>query len=174
MDQLEINEVNFMKNIYSILTIIILFSCTEKDNSKKLFFDSNITTNIKKEDSKNTVLNINSDDSMLYDKNVLRAESGKKIILTLNHTGKLPKNIMGHNLVLLKMNVDVNVFSKLALEFKNNDYIPLNEDFIAHTKMLGGGESDTISFTIDEPGEYKYVCTFPGHYQMMQGLLIIY
>ena len=174
MDQLEINEVNFMKNIYSILTIIILFSCTEKDNSKKPFFDSNITTNIKKEDSKNTVLNINSDDSMLYDKNVLRAESGKKIILTLNHTGKLPKNIMGHNLVLLKMNVDVNVFSKLALEFKNNDYIPLNEDFIAHTKMLGGGESDTISFTIDEPGEYKYVCTFPGHYQMMQGLLIIY
>jgi len=174
LDQLEINKVNFMKNIYSILTIIILFSCTEKDNSKKLFFDSNITTNIKKEDSKNTVLNINSDDSMLYDKNVLRAESGKKIILTLNHTGKLPKNIMGHNLVLLKMNVDVNVFSKLALEFKNNDYIPLNEDFIAHTKMLGGGESDTISFTIDEPGEYKYVCTFPGHYQMMQGLLIIY
>ena len=174
MDQLEINKVNFVKSIYFVLTIIIFFSCSKKDNSKKLFFDTNSSINIKKEDSKNTVLNINSDDSMLYDKNVLRAKSGKKIILTLNHTGKLPKNIMGHNLVLLKMNVDVNVFSKLALEFKNNDYIPLNEDFIAYTKMLGGGESDTISFTINEPGEYKYVCTFPGHYQMMQGVLIIY
>ena len=163
-----------MKSIYFVLTIIILFSCSEKDNSKKLFFDTNSNINIKKEDSKNTVLNVNSDDSMLYDKNVLRAKAGKNIILTLNHTGKLPKNIMGHNLVLLKMNVDVNVFSKLALEFKNNDYIPLNEDFIAYTKMLGGGESDTISFTINEPGEYKYVCTFPGHYQMMQGVLIIY
>ena len=163
-----------MKTIYSVLTIIILFSCSEKDNSKKLFFDTNSNINIKKEDSKNTVLNVNSDDSMLYDKNVLRAKAGKNIILTLNHIGKLPKNIMGHNLVLLKMNVDVNVFSKLALEFKNNDYIPLNEDFITHTKMLGGGESDTISFTINEPGEYKYVCTFPGHYQMMQGVLIIY
>ena len=174
MDQLEINKVDFMKSIYFVLTIIILFSCSEKDNSKKLFFDTNSNINLEKEDSKNTVLNVNSDDSMLYDKNVLRAKAGKNIILTLNHTGKLPKNIMGHNLVLLKMNVDVNVFSKLALEFKNNDYIPLNEDFITHTKMLGGGESDTISFTINEPGEYKYVCTFPGHYQMMQGVLIIY
>ena len=163
-----------MKTIYSVLTIIILFSCSEKDNSKKLFFDTNSNINIKKEDSKNTVLNVNSDDSMLYDKNVLRAKAWKNIILTLNHTGKLPKNIMGHNLVLLKMNVDVNVFSKLALEFKNNDYIPLNEDFIAHTILLGGGESVTFSFTINEPGEYKYVCTFPGHYQMMQGVLIIY
>ena len=163
-----------MKNIYYVLTIIILCSCSETDNSKKLFFDTNSNINLEKEDSKNTVLNVNSDDSMLYDKNVLRAKAGKNIILTLNHTGKLPKNIMGHNLVLLKMNVDVNVFSKLALEFKNNDYIPLNEDFITHTKMLGGGESDTISFTINEPGEYKYVCTFPGHYQMMQGVLIIY
>ena len=88
---------------------------------------------------------------MLYDKNVLRAKAGKKLFLTLNHTGKLPKNIMGHNLVLLKTNTDVNVFQIGFLEFKNNDYIPLNKDFIAHTKMLGGGESDTISFTINEP-----------------------
>ena len=83
-----------MKTIYSVLTIIILFSCSEKDNSKKLFFDTNSSTYFEKVDSKNTVLNVNSDDSMLYDKNVLKAKAGKKIILTLNHTGKLPKNIM--------------------------------------------------------------------------------
>ena len=28
-------------------------------------------------------------------------------------------------------------------------YIPENNDFIVHTKMLGGGESDTINFKIE-------------------------
>jgi azurin len=39
--------------------------------------------------------------------------------------------------------------------------------------MLGGGESETINFIIEEAGIYKYVCTFPGHYQIMQGELTI-
>ena len=39
--------------------------------------------------------------------------------------------------------------------------------------MLGGGESETINFTIEELGIYTYVCTFPGHYQIMQGELTI-
>ena len=51
--------------------------------------------------------------------------------------------------------------------------IPKNNDFIVHTRMLGGGESETINFTIEEPGIYTYVCTFPGHYQIMQGTLTI-
>ena len=75
MDELEINKVSFIKIKYSVLTIIILFSCSEKDNSKKLFFDTKSNINLKKEDAKNTVLNVNSDDSMLYDKNVLRAKA---------------------------------------------------------------------------------------------------
>ena len=80
---------------------------------------------------------------------------------------------MGHNFVLLKKDVDVDDFAMLALDFKENEYIPENNDFIVHTKMLGGGESDTINFTIEEPGSYTYVCTFPGHYQIMQGILTI-
>ena len=74
---------------------------------------------------------------------------------------------------LLKKDVDVDDFAMLALDFKDNEYIPENNDFIVHTKMLGGGESDTINFTIEEPGDYTYVCTFPGHYQIMQGILTI-
>jgi azurin len=80
---------------------------------------------------------------------------------------------MGHNFVLLKKDVDVDDFAMLALDFKENEYIPKNNDFIVHTRMLGGGESETINFTIEEPGIYTYVCTFPGHYQIMQGTLTI-
>ncbi|WP_256377550.1 plastocyanin/azurin family copper-binding protein [Pedobacter sp. L105] len=41
------------------------------------------------------------------------------------------------------------------------------------TKLIGGGESDTIMFTINEKGTYDYVCSFPGHSALMKGKLII-
>ena len=110
---------------------------------------------------------------MIYDKKTIEVKFGKNIMLTLNHKGKIGKEFMGHNFVLLKKDVDVDDFAMLALDFKENEYIPKNNDFIVHTRMLGGGESDTINFTIEEPGNYTYVCTFPGHYQIMQGILTI-
>jgi azurin len=44
---------------------------------------------------------------------------------------------------------------------------------VAHTKLIGGGESDTINFTITEPGTYDYICSFPGHLALMKGKLIV-
>ena len=39
--------------------------------------------------------------------------------------------------------------------------------------MIGGGESDTITFTAPKKGSYTYICTFPGHYGLMKGVLIV-
>ncbi|MGD1893724.1 MAG: plastocyanin/azurin family copper-binding protein [Cyclobacteriaceae bacterium] len=44
---------------------------------------------------------------------------------------------------------------------------------IVHTKFIGGGESDTITFEAPSPGTYDYICSFPGHYALMQGKLIV-
>jgi azurin len=93
--------------------------------------------------------------------------------LTLNHKGKVSKEFMGHNFVLLKKGVNVDEYAKKAVLAKSNDYIPNSDEAIAYTKMLGGGESTTISFLAPEPGTYNYICTFPGHYMMMRGELIV-
>jgi len=42
-----------------------------------------------------------------------------------------------------------------------------------YTRMLGGGESDTITFDAPEPGTYIFICSFPGHYQLMMGEFIV-
>ena len=113
-----------------------------------------------------------TDDRMKFDQNVLNAKVGQKITLTLKHGGKMDKSIMGHNFVLLKKNVDLAKFSQEAVKSANNDYIPSNtKDVIAHTKMLGGGESDTITFEAPAKGSYVYVCSFPGHFALMRGIL---
>ena len=159
--------------IIPLLLMLFVVSC-KNEPAKEKFSYERIQEEVKKiESAEQTIIVLNSNDLMLFDKTSLSAKAGKNIRLTLNHTGKIGKEFMGHNFVLLKKDVDVDDFAILALDFKENEYIPKNNDFIVHTRMLGGGESDTINFTIEEPGSYTYVCTFPGHYQIMQGILTI-
>ena len=115
---------------------------------------------------------INSNDQMRFDTNEVRVKAGEKIKLTLNHTGKLAKNVMGHNFVLLTAGTDVAKFSREAMNEKENEYIPA-KGVIAHTKLIGGGESTTIEFTAPKKGTYDFVCSFPGHYAMMKGKFIV-
>jgi azurin len=45
---------------------------------------------------------------------------------------------------------------------------------LAQTKLLGPGESETIDFKAPtQPGEYPFLCTFPGHFAMMKGKLVV-
>ena len=58
------------------------------------------------------------------------------------------------------------------------EYIPQDEEskklIVAHTKLIGGTESDTLTFTAPaEAGAYPYICTFPGHFALMQGVLTV-
>ena len=110
---------------------------------------------------------------MQFDKRVLSASPGQTITLTLNHTGRGNKMIMGHNFVLLKKDVDVDVFARKAVEATDSEYIPEGNQMIAYTKLIGGGESDTITFDAPEQGIYNFICSFPAHYQLMRGQLIV-
>ncbi|SMD01693.1 azurin [Pedobacter nyackensis] len=130
---------------------------------------------VKPDESKlSNVLALEGNDQMQYNQTEFKVAAGQTITLTLKHTGKLEKNAMGHNFVLLKPGTDVNTFAQKALGAKDNDYIPKSESasIIAHTKLLGGGESDTITFTVIEKGTYDFICSFPGHVSMMKGKLI--
>ena len=80
---------------------------------------------------------------------------------------------MGHNFVLVKEGVDIDDFAQRAMAAKETDYIPDGDETYAYTKMLGGGESDIITFMSPEPGTYTYLCTFPGPYQVMRGDFIV-
>lgn len=116
---------------------------------------------------------LNSNDQMQYDKNEFRVSEGDQVQLTLNHTGSLPKEVMGHNFVLLKQGTDVAAFAGEAVNAKENDYIPESDAIIVHTQMIGGGQSTSITFEAPAKGEYEYICSFPGHYGVMRGVFIV-
>ena len=165
-----------MKKINFFLLVFIIISCGENVDRKKNKFEykkiekKEVSSDKK---SKSSVIILNSSDLMKFDQNELRVFEGQKITLTLNHTGKMSKEIMGHNFVLLKKKTDLDDFAQRAMLARENEYIPLGDETIAYTKMIGGGESDTITFTAPKKGSYTYICTFPGHYGLMKGVLIV-
>ena len=120
-------------------------------------------------------LSIEGDDAMKFNKNQLHAKAGQTVKLTLTHTGTMDINVMGHNCVLLNADADLDAFIAAAQVAKETDYIPASHegDIIAHTDMIGGGESASVEFTAPAPGKYTFICSFPGHAGMMKGVLIV-
>ncbi len=120
-------------------------------------------------------INIEANDQMMYNIKTIESKSGEKIEITLTNKGTMPKESMGHNWCLLAQGANLEAFATAAATEKGNDYIPKNleKNVIAHTKILGPGESETITFDAPSPGIYKFICSFPGHYMMMQGDLIV-
>lgn len=122
-------------------------------------------------ESSNTVV-ITSNDQMRFDLDEIKVKAGQQVTLTLKNVGALSKEAMGHNWILLKPGTDVAAFAMEAMSQKQNEFIPASSNaIIAHTKLLGPDESDTITFTV-EKGEYEFICSFPGHYGIMRGRLI--
>jgi len=122
-------------------------------------------------------LEIEGNDLIQYDKKELKvAGDCAQLKLTLKHTGKLAATIMGHNWVLTKDADAVDVAKDgLAAGVNNNHLKPGDSRVIAHTAVVGGGQSVTITFptSLLKKGEsYTYECTFPGHYLLMHGKLI--
>ncbi len=126
-------------------------------------------------DSQVAEVTITGNDQMKFDKNEIRVKAGQKVKLTLKHVGKMEKSVMGHNWALLTQDADMATVGQASATAVDTDYIPadMKDKFIAHTKMLGGGESDTIEFDAPAPGTYTFMCTFPGHYALMQGKFIV-
>ncbi len=111
---------------------------------------------------------------MRYNKDEIKVKAGQTVRLTLKHVGEMEKSVMGHNWVLLKQGTVINEFGQKAVQAKDNDYIPEGTDaVITHTKMIGGGEEVTIEFEAPAAGEYDFICSFPGHYSVMNGKFIV-
>ncbi len=122
-----------------------------------------------------TAVVLEGSDMMKFNLSEIKVAAGKPVAITLKHVGKQPKNIMGHNLVILKAGVDMAAFATAAMAAQAEEYVPKSQadNVIAATKVLGGGESETIVFDAPAAGTYDFLCSFPGHYAMMKGKLIV-
>ena len=122
-------------------------------------------------------IEITGNDQMQYNIKAFEVTEGQKVVLSFKHIGQLPAIAMGHNVVILKSGAAVPAFATKCAPAKDTGYIPQDEEskkeMVAHTKMLGGGESAEITFTAPAAGDYPFICTFPGHFAIMQGVMTV-
>ena len=171
---------NFKKLIL-VLTAVAMVSCGEKKEKEQVKLTDqpaetteSVTEEKSSQDENVVEITITGNDQMQYNLAEMRVKAGQTVRITLEHVGKMDKNVMGHNWVLLTQGTEVGAFGQAAVEAKATDYVPEGSNqVIAHTKLIGGGESDTIEFVAPAAGTYDYICSFPGHYALMKGKFIV-
>ncbi|MBX2923474.1 MAG: hypothetical protein KF746_14830 [Chitinophagaceae bacterium] len=97
-------------------------------------------------------------------------KAGSRIKLTFNNTDD-----MLHNVVITAPGAADEVGSaalKMGLSGERMNYVPSSPKVLFYTALIQPGKSETIYFTAPSvPGNYSFVCTYPGHYLVMRGIL---
>ncbi len=111
-------------------------------------------------------------EKMQFDKKEIRVKAGQPVTLRLDNQDGMP-----HNLVILKPGslekvgaaADALLSDPKAAE---RHYVPSMPEVLHSTKVINAGESTSIEFVIpNKPGDYPFVCTFPGHWRLMHGII---
>ena len=117
------------------------------------------------------------ENAMKFDVASITAAPGESITVALTNACAFPKNVMGHNWVLLTAGSDTTAFAAAAATEAASGYIPekQKEKVVAFIKLLGPNETGDVTFTAPTaPGEYPFLCTFPAHCAIgMKGVLVV-
>ncbi len=109
-------------------------------------------------------------EKMIYDVKEFTVTAGKKIRLTFANPDFMP-----HNLEIVKPGKADEVAMKavsMGAEGFTKGFVPDSPDLIIGTKLVDHGKEQVLEFNApDQPGDYPYVCTFPGHHILMRGIM---
>ncbi len=111
-------------------------------------------------------------DVMKYDKTVITAKAGTVLQIVFQNPDH-----MQHNLVLIKPKTTEKVGAaadKLAADPNGTklNYVPRMPEVLQATPLVNPGGKYILTFTVPStPGDYPILCTFPGHWRIMQSML---
>ena len=111
---------------------------------------------------------------LAYDTKEFKVKAGQIVKLTFNNTH--PAVPQPHNIVIGTAGSKDKLMG-LAMQMATapdgmaKGFIPAAHEVLFHTKLLQPNTSETIEFTAPAAGEYPYLCTFPGHGAIMNGVM---
>lgn len=108
-----------------------------------------------------------------YDQKSFTVKSGVTVRLTFENVSPIPQP---HNWVLGKPGSKDKLIASSTTYATNpqaagRGFVMDDPDIITATKLLQPTEKQTIEFVAGPPGEYPYLCTFPGHAMLMNGVM---
>lgn len=116
------------------------------------------------------VIVIGTKPGLKYDVTSLQVKAGSKVKLVFNNNDD-----MTHNVVFVQPGTATEVGEaalKLGLKGAEMQYVPATSKVLYHTNLIQPGTSESIYFIAPtKPGDYTYLCSYPGHATVMQGTL---
>jgi azurin len=109
---------------------------------------------------------------MKYDKKLITVKAGQKVTLNFSN----PDN-MQHNVVIIQKGMMQKVGAAADAMLQDpkaaaKNYVPKMPEVLFATRLVNADEEVTLQFTApSQPGDYPFVCTFPGHWRIMNGIL---
>jgi azurin len=121
-------------------------------------------------DGPDRTITIGTKPGLKYDKTEIRVDPGARVKLVFRNTDDLM-----HNLLVVRpgtVEPVARAAQNMGLEGQERGYVPRSDNVLFHTGLLEPETTESIYLTApNEPGDYPYVCTFPGHWRTMQGIL---
>lgn len=112
---------------------------------------------------------------MLYDLKQFEVRAGHPVKLEF-----VNPDAISHNLVIIRpgteesVGLEVNRMIADPKQIEIGQYIPETDAILFHTEMVPPNSSETLRFIAPkEPGNYPYICTFPGHWTIMKGVMVV-
>jgi azurin len=110
--------------------------------------------------------------TMGYDKTALTVPAGAEVHMVFKNNANMAT--LPHNWVLVKPGTEASVAAGGLKYGEPAGYINVSDrDMIEHTPLAKPGETSEVTFTAPAPGTYPYICTVPGHYMLMKGVLTV-
>ncbi len=120
-------------------------------------------------------ISINAAAGLQFEPRVLRVPPGAKVSLAFRNGDPG----MPHNVAVVRADA-IDEFGEQSMQLASNPraiathYVPDDPRELCFSPILQPGDSYTLYFEApNEPGEYRLVCTYPGHWRVMQGSLFV-
>ncbi|MBL9116952.1 MAG: hypothetical protein JNJ83_18240 [Verrucomicrobiaceae bacterium] len=111
---------------------------------------------------------------LLFDLREFKVKAGQPVKLVFENPDVTP-----HNLLIVQpgaadeIGMAGNEMAKTPDGFAKG-FTPDSPKILHKTKMLNQGDSETLRFTAPAaPGRYPYICSFPGHWLVMKGEMVV-
>ena len=162
-----------MKKITIIMSVSMLLSCGPSSNDNELQKEkSNLEIANKEQKMEEFTVRAvgNTMAEMKFDVPNITVKEGSKVKITLINEGIDPA--MLHNIVFINYGSRKEIATQ-AIESASTKYIPNNSNVIAGSDLAKPGETVVLEFNAPKRGNYEFLCTYPGHAEIMRGYFFV-
>ncbi|MGD1977979.1 MAG: plastocyanin/azurin family copper-binding protein [Akkermansiaceae bacterium] len=117
--------------------------------------------------------NIQAVEGLQFEPVRISMRKGERLELKFENTDP---NDQPHNIVIIEpgsLKAIQEASMKVGADAIEKHYVPDHKAVLASSKLVQADKTETISFQPKSKGVYYYICTFPGHAQMMYGAIYV-